>query len=351
MAKKRNPQTLKSQIRQIGKSLATNAGALTLYHRVRHREALTVLMFHRVLPPDLISHYGADDEYTISTNLLTDIMAFVAAHYSVVSLDAVLKSRLKVSPLPSRPLLVTFDDGWNDNALFAAPILRRLNVPWALFVATGAIETGSRWWQETLLATWRSGNISHEALKQAALNVLPGWSNELPNDKALSLLVLFGSLPAVARDKILIEMCGNALSKQQPRDMASWETLKKLYESGVAIGGHGTSHLPLTLVSDPLAEISQCRSTLQKQLGMNTGISMSFPHGRYNATLVEIARQAGVQLLFTSDAKLNRCPGGWLGSDLLGRISIASRDVTGPLDEMRVDRLMPWLMLRRDSEA
>lgn len=336
-------------MRQIAKSLAIKSGGLGLYHRVKHREVLTVLMFHRLLPQDLIPVYGADEGYTISTELFEDLVEFLAVHYTIVSLGDVLGSRNRKAPLPDRPLLITFDDGWNDNAVFAAPILTRMNVPWTLFVATGAPETGPHWWQETLLAALRSGSVDYEVLKGAALRSVRQEFPELPDDQALSLLVLYGALPPTERDDLIATYCGKSAAAHRPRDMASWETLKTLHDGGVSIGAHGISHLPLTMVEDPEREISQSRSELERRLGTQAGITMSFPHGRYNASLIETAHEKGLSLLFTSEPVLNRCSGGWLESDLIGRISISTADVAGPTGMLRPDRLMPWLMLRRQA--
>jgi len=346
MAQESNSGSLKGRMRQLAKSLAIRSGGLGLYHRVKHREVMTVLMLHRVLPQDLISAYGADEGYTISTKLLEDLIAFIAAHYNIVSLGDVVKSRNREVPLPSRPLMITFDDGWNDNAVFAAPILTRMNVPWTLFVATGALEAVPHWWQETLLTALRSGSADYEVLKSAALRVAREEFRELPDDPTLSILVLYGSLPQAERDNLIATHCDKSTSSQRPRDMASWGTLKKLHDEGVAIGAHGSSHLPLTMVADPQHEICRSKLALEKGLGTKACITMSFPHGRYDAALVGAARNAGMELLFTSDPILNKCPGGWLDSDLIGRISISTSDVTNPSGALRPERLMPWLMLR-----
>lgn len=346
MAQESNSGTLKVRARRIAKRLAAESGAMGLYHRVSHREVLTVLMFHRVLPQNLLSAYGADEKYTVSTALLDDILAFVAAHYSIVSLSDVLRSRERIKPLPDRPLLITFDDGWDDNALFAAPILASRNMPWTLFVATDAIGTGAHWWQETLLAAVRSGSANYEELKRAAMNASQGKIPKLPEDPGLLILVLFGTLPPAERDSLIATYCSDIHNSKRPRDMASWETLKALHESGVAIGGHGTSHLPLTLVDSPEREVSQSKSALKKGLGKETDITMSFPHGRYNASIVDVARDQGMKLLFSSDPNLNKCRGGWLKSDVIGRIPIAKSDVTDATGALQPDRLMSWLMLR-----
>ena len=46
--------------------------------------------------------------------------------------------------------LVTFDDGWHDNEMYALPILQELAVPAVLFVATGYVGTDKTFWQERM---------------------------------------------------------------------------------------------------------------------------------------------------------------------------------------------------------
>jgi peptidoglycan/xylan/chitin deacetylase (PgdA/CDA1 family) len=349
MAQESSPRTLKGQARQIVKSVIIRSGGMGLYHRLKHQGVLTVLMFHRVLPEKLIASYRADEEYTISTALLEELLAYVRIHYNIVSLRDVLRSRNREAPLPARPLLITFDDGWNDNAVFAAPILARMHVPWTLFVATGAIEEGQHWWQETLLSALRQGCTSYEELKSAALRVAQSDSLELPDDKALSLLILYGRLPPAEREELIATHCGECGSFDRPHDMASWAVLKALRESGVGIGAHGATHLPLSLVENPRLEIAQSKLALEKSLGPEAAITMSFPHGRYNASVAQWARGEGLKLLFTSEPVLNKCSDGWLESDMLGRISISAADIASAEGKLRPDRLMPWLMLRRPT--
>ena len=218
-------------------------------------------------------------------------------------------------------------------------------------MATGAIESGPHWWQETLLSALRSGSVKYEVLKSAALSVARQRDCELPDDQALSILILYGNLPSAERDKLIATYCDKPAGSQRPLDMVTWNTLRTLHESGVAIGAHGASHLPLTMVENPQHEIFCSKSALQKNLGPDACITMSFPHGRYNNSVAEMARREGMRLLFTSDPILNNCPGGWLESDLIGRIPISTANVVGPLGVLQPERFMPWLMLRRRTVA
>jgi len=337
---------MNSSVRRIAKTIAIRSGGLSLYHRLKHREQLTVLMLHRVLPGHLMIPYAADDEYTISTALLERLMKFVAAHYNVVDLNDVLKSRRKEAPLPSFPLLVTFDDGWDDNALHAAPVLAAAKIPWTLFAATDAISSGERWWQEILLAALRSGHASYGQLWDLAAG------ESRPNadkgaDPMLAILLLYGALTPAKREDLLTRHLDTTSMQVTPRHMANWDTLRALQKSGVGIGGHGASHLPLTMLADPANDLRQAQSIMRQQLGDDACSTMSFPHGRYNPAIADAARALGTQLLFTSDPTLNKCAGGWLGSDMVGRISISTTAVADHRGNLDLERAMPWLMLRQ----
>lgn len=333
------------RMRQIAKSLIIRSGGLGLYHRAMHREVLTVLMFHRVLPESLITVYGADPEYTISTNLLEQVIEFVSDHYTIVTLDDVLRSRQKKKPLPSYPLLVTFDDGWEDNATFASDVFAKANIPWTLFAATDAISSGPQWWQEDLLAILRADNCTFENLKKNALLAGGASRLELPSDPSLAALLLYGRLPPAERDGLIASQSGHT-REGTTRDMVDWETLRALQKRGVNIAGHGASHLPLTMIENSAADLQRAQRELQRHLGDDAYAAMSFPHGRYNYDIVKEARSMGIELMFTSDPVLNKCPGGWLRSDLVGRVSISTNAVAASNGQLQLERVMPWLMLR-----
>ena len=335
---------MKAALRQTAKAIAVRGGGLSLYHRMKNRERLTVLMFHRILPDDLMA--DADRDYTISVTLLERLMAFAAAHYNFVALDDVLRSSRRERPLPPLPLLVTFDDGWDDNARHARPVLAARNIPWTLFAATDAISSGETWWQEVLLAALRSGRTNHEELRAAAAG--DGiFDTGMDANPDLAILLLYGALPPAKRDALLNRYFDGSSLQVNARHMADWDTLRALQKSGVAIGGHGASHLPLTMLADPEGDLKQAQAVMRQQLGESACATMSFPHGRYNSAIVEAAKSIGTKLLFTSDPVLSKCAGGWLETDIIGRIPISTDSISDNGGNLDPERVMPWLMLRQ----
>jgi hypothetical protein len=140
--------------RAAARALAAASGALAL----RNRATLTALMFHRVVEPGTPAARHADVRYTLTAPVFAACLHFLAQHYSVVGLEAVLAARLGGAPLPPRALLITFDDGWADNLTVALPLLRARGLPAALFVATDPVADATPWWwQEVLLRALREG--------------------------------------------------------------------------------------------------------------------------------------------------------------------------------------------------
>jgi peptidoglycan/xylan/chitin deacetylase (PgdA/CDA1 family) len=156
----------------------------------------------------------------------------------------------------------------------------------------------------------------------------------------------YSALNQDERNAALARLTPEFRKRAPERAMLTASDLRKLQKSGVAIGAHSAGHLPLTLVLDPGQDIRHARDWLRENVDRSTAAAMSFPHGRYDRHVVEAARSLDYQLLFTSDAILNLCPGGWIETDLLGRIPIETDPVARAGDGIVEPSLAAWLFLR-----
>src|SRR5882724_1468371 len=262
-------------LRRAAKSTAVHGGALRLLHRVRHRHALTVLMFHRVLPAHLSRELGADPEYTISADLLDELLRVVKSYYNIVDLPDVLASHRGEKPLPEVPLLITFDDGWNDNVFFAAPLFAAAKVPWTLFIATDALSPPKTWWQETLLWALRDGRANYQELWNLASGQDGGHGERAADDPILRLLLRYGALDCDVRANLLRKFSVARDDNLSAPDMANLAAIQQLHARGVRVGPHGASHLPLTALSDPGADIRRSVEILSREIGPEAVTAMS----------------------------------------------------------------------------
>lgn len=191
-------------------SLAWWGWRLLLRHFTTRR--LTVLLYHRVAD-------DARDNLTVGIEQFDRQMALLVRHCDVVAMPEVLRSA-SLPPVGARPLVaVTFDDGYLDNFLHAAPVLERHGLPASFFVSTGLI----------------------------------GTDRPFPHD--------------VRRGNVGL------------RNM-SWDQLRSMQAAGFEIGSHSVSHIDCAAEPEEKvrAELQASQETLQRELGVEQ-IAFAYPYG------------------------------------------------------------------------
>lgn len=96
------------------------------------RPGLLVLIYHRV-------GAGQGREMDLPLDRFRDQLAWVHRHFEVVDLLDGLE-RISAGALDHDLVAVSFDDGYSEVATAAWPELRRLHIPFTVFVATGFLE-------------------------------------------------------------------------------------------------------------------------------------------------------------------------------------------------------------------
>jgi peptidoglycan/xylan/chitin deacetylase (PgdA/CDA1 family) len=118
-----------TSLRSMRRRFTSGHGLALLYHRVAEVP----------LDPQLLSvsptHFGQHLEVLANEFQPLSLLEFV--------------DKLRRGRLPSRAVVVTFDDGYEDNLSSAKPILEKYGVPATLFVTTGYMgENREFWWDE-----------------------------------------------------------------------------------------------------------------------------------------------------------------------------------------------------------
>jgi len=139
--------------------------------------------------------------------------------------------------------VITFDDGYQDTRVLAAPVLARLRLPATLFLVSTLVGEGKVWEGDGELAG---------------------------------------------------------------RPLVSWEDVDELRASGFELGAHTRTHPVLTeLPRKKLdAEIAGSRADLAERLGAPPS-AFAYPKGKWNLAAAEVARRAGLSSALTVSAGRN----------------------------------------------
>ena len=325
------------------RDLLYRCGVLGAVHALRNRRALTTLMFHRVLPADAPDFAGAEREFTFTTEGFGRCLDFVRRHYRCVTLRQVYDALQGRSRLPPNPVLITFDDGWRDTLVYAQQALQQRGLTGVLFVATEPLaSTHALWWQYVLVHVMADAQAT--ARLCGALGVPVPGAGERDADQRLTARV--AALDDDERHRVLQLAAPTSLGGEEGRQMLSRADLDAFAPGCIELGAHGHTHAPLLHSSDAAAELTQSHDLIAPLC--KAPVTMSFPHGSYDARLSAMSRKAGFQMAFTSEPELTAL-GPQAQAFQLGRIHVPENQWTcrdGRIDDAL---LATFLFFRRHA--
>jgi peptidoglycan/xylan/chitin deacetylase (PgdA/CDA1 family) len=132
-----------------------------------------ILMYHHVGAPRAGRFNVSPAQFAEQLKWLRD------QGYRSVSIDDIAAALQGGPPLPTKPIAITFDDGWSDQFDIAVPLLREFGFQATFFVASGWVGRGSALmtWNEVRALRARghwigSHSVTHGAAAKQADNVL-----------------------------------------------------------------------------------------------------------------------------------------------------------------------------------
>lgn len=281
--------------------------ALARWRAVR-RNAITVLTFHRVLPDPEFEHTSSLPGIVVRERTFAALMEYVRDHCAPASIDQDPWTAVR----PGKPrILVTFDDGWADNAAVAVPVVERTRIPTVIFVCPGLTGRVFPFWPERAIAARRSLTHTGDAELERYVEQL----KQMDPPQRDSILA---GLPELSNDE---------LRESEPLNATmSWNELASL-PAPVTLGSHTWSHRLLTQL-DSTAVMDELRDSKQ-QLEERTGqpcITFAYPNGNHSPEIRTAVKTAGYAYAFTTS------PGRWTaGSDPLAipRINVSENHLAG----------------------
>src|SRR5512143_437547 len=106
----------------------------------RRAFVLPILEYHRIGPPGPRLP-ALTDRLTVDPAGFAAQMEWLKRHgFHAVTMQQAYEALTRGRRLPSRPVMVTFDDGYRDVLWNAAPVLHRLRMPATEFVITGRVD-------------------------------------------------------------------------------------------------------------------------------------------------------------------------------------------------------------------
>jgi peptidoglycan/xylan/chitin deacetylase (PgdA/CDA1 family) len=190
-------------------------------------EHLSILMYHRVAR----AGSAAMSRWRVTPEAFEEQLAYLRdSHYYSISLRAWNSAREQRKLLPGRPVLITFDDGYQDFLSEAWPLLKRYGFGATVFLVTEAVGLSNVW--------------------------------------------------------------DSAYGETIP--LLDWAGIRQLRSEGVEFGSHTATHRPLTGLSheEVVREAVRSRAAIARELA-DIVDTISYPHGEFDPSIQHLVGAAG----------------------------------------------------------
>ena len=196
-----------------------------------------ILMYHAVENeprPPRYKHF-----YVLADDFARQMRGLKRAGYTALTLDALAEALAGSRPLPARPVVLTFDDGYANLWDNVHPLLRDLGFPYTVFLVSEKVGRSNDW-------------VTAEGY--------------------------------------------------EPTPLLDWAKIRQMQDDGgVQFGAHTATHRRLTAIPLPEArrELSESKDALEQNLGSPVR-ALCYPYGGVDDAIADTARELGYSLAVTT---------------------------------------------------
>ena len=249
--------------------------------------------------------------------LLNKTVLAVKKRHSFVPLDEAVDMLTGVRPLQGHKAVLTFDDGYRNNAREAWPVLKKLDVPATFFVVTSFVRRPRPFWFDRL-----DFAVQHlpESVRRLCLDELSEVPSFDVGNRAARRRALFAILAECKRrtpqriERIVsaVEgLAGQDLGRALPHDewtsVMDRDDIGRLVAEGGDVGSHTRDHTLLDSATDDEArtQLVQSKRAIEDWIARPC-TSICYPSGRTNDRTARLVAESGYRCGLTTKEGSNR---------------------------------------------
>lgn len=284
------------KVRRIGREWAEAA-----YNACFNRPVGYIYMFHMVCPKaDMLTPI---DELRVSPEFFEAFLKEQKKNLEFISIGDV-PSRMASYKKGDKPFgVVTFDDGYEDNFTYAYPILKKLGIPFVIYVSAGLVNDHTHIWNYPL--------IIERIVKRNDELIIGGQkyvcqTQEQKNKTFLKLKSLLFTLSYAQLQEEFKRLFAEYLTDDIfPKNTLTWEQIENMSKDPLCtIGSHTMTHCRLTItdIASLQFELGESKNILEQHIGKLVE-HLSYPYGWKNdvsAEAIAFAQQIGYRTALRS---------------------------------------------------
>lgn len=250
---------------------------------------LTILLYHGVTKSENIGIQNYNKKHILEHEFRLQ-MQYLKVNCTVLSMDEVLEIHKNGLDYPNNAVVVTFDDGFENNFSIAAPILIDCSIPATFYLSSGMINTDLMFWVDELECCFNETDNTHISIEWGSEAFQFSLENSDMKIRALEYVKsLCKNVPVIDKNNLLdmVKEATNIVPKNKNSanyKILSWNQVREMNNSPLFIfGGHTLYHDILSKQTNDSMELDIVTSI--KLLEYNLGSTIrhySYPEGQEN---------------------------------------------------------------------
>lgn len=252
------------------KKLLFHSGVMRVAQSLLPSPGVRILRYHAIV--SAADNYYASPSICLAPTIFEQQIRYLTRHYKIISLDTVADCIGTQAPFPAKSVVLTFDDGYQDN-FSAYQILKKYGATATFYIAAGCIDNAAPLWLFEVIylvnrtkakaVTLHTAEQTHHLalddtrLRQTAIRKITELIKSNDLDTRITTLKQLKDQTRDVRD--LDEKCAQV--------MLSWDQVKEMANNHMTIAGHTMTHLnlPNAAPEDALHEIRSCKKLIEKK--------------------------------------------------------------------------------------
>ena len=262
-----------SSLRQWILAATSRLGCFRLFAFLNRRK-VAILFYHGVSASARFEGIRNYQGKHVRLSRFREHLGFLSRYYRVLPLPEVVDALRRGDPLPPYTAVITFDDGYENNATVALPALKKAGLTAAFFLSTSYVNTDRCLWLDEIEQTVASEDLLEivvrdgereerlplrsEAERRAADRRIRAYCKALPDEALWRWLKEF-----FARNGVEVPRATGDYR------FLSWDQVRAMRAAGMTIGSHTLRHAIITRVpeAERAEEIMGARRACEEALG------------------------------------------------------------------------------------
>lgn len=284
------------KVRRVGREWCE-----AIYNACFNQSIGYIYTFHMVCPKG--DYLAPIDELRVSPEFFEKFLREQQERLELISIDEVPERMHQHKKGDKLFGVITFDDGYEDNYAYAYPILKKLGVPFTIYVSVNLVNNHTPIWNYPLI-------IERIIKQNGELNINGKHYECLTQEQKINtfhqLKSLLFSLPydklREEFKRIFAEYITDDVYQQ---NTLTWEQIEEMSKDPLCIiGSHTMSHCRLTITDNKSLqyELGESKKILEKHIG-KTVEHLSYPYGwktDVSAEAIAFAQQTGYKTALRS---------------------------------------------------